>query len=87
MYQSERFKWADEMFARITAAVNANDPFALYGLIADPMPKGFGDRATADAAISALVSDDPLEIAVVIGVFQCDWDNPNQEWPTVDDLA
>jgi hypothetical protein len=84
---TERWLWADEMFDRIDKAVVAKDPFALYGLIADPQPRGFGDRATADEAVTAMMhSDNPDEIGMVLGLFQGLWDNPMQDWPTLDDL-
>jgi hypothetical protein len=86
MQWTQRFRWADEIFSRITDAVNDGDAFRLYGLIADVHPNGLGDRASADEAVTALASDDALRISMVIGLLQSGWDDTSQEWPTVDDI-
>lgn len=83
---TQRFRWADEIFSRITDAINDGDQFRLYNLIADVHPNGLGDRKSAEQAVDAMNSDDPMRIGMVIGLLQSGWDDTTQEWPTVDDI-
>lgn len=84
---TQRFAWADEIFSRITAAVEDRDVFRLYNLIADVQPNGLGDRASAADAVSALESGDEMAIGMCIGLLHSCWDDPTQEWPTVNDIS
>jgi hypothetical protein len=85
---TQRFRWADEMFSRITEAINDRDTFRLYNLIADVQPNGLGDRASAREALDAMDRDDDgLRIGMVIGLLHSCWDDTSQEWPTVADIS
>lgn len=83
---TQRFQWADEMFSRIADAVDNKDASRLYKLISDVQPNGLGDRASAAEAVAALNSGDDTAIDMTLGLLQSGWDNPTQEWPTMDDI-
>lgn len=86
MTWTKRFTWADEIFTRISEAVDNRDVFRLYNLIADAQPNGLGDRASANEAVTAFESGDPMQLSMCLGLLHAGWDDPTQEWPTVDDI-